>query len=558
MNQVGFSVSLAPHMDIEGKEFKSTVKQLVNIFPELDPRTILKVYKKESSSYNHKFIKVVDFMQYDKMISVYPRLSLNENILIETETKRFYPYSFYASHVVGYIGKSSAKDNEKNEIVKIIGKVGKSALEKYYNTFLQGEPGSIVSKVTATNEEIKIIRKVQPKENHNIILNLDVELQKMMHERFGTDAGVAIVMRPTGEILAAVSTPSFDPNLFVSGISKNDWNILQTNLDHPFTNKFLYGTYPPGSTIKMGMALAMNDGKPGILDTPEYCPGAIRVGKRGQVFRDWKKDGHGVTDLRKAIKESVDVYFYKKSLVVGIDKTAVGLRKMGFGAPTEVDMDGESNGIIPDSKWKAKRFKQVWYPGETVNNSIGQGYMLVTPMQLARYTALIATSKLPTPLFVSKLGNMNIYPKQKYVQYDLKYLNDIRAGMYDVCNSPGGTAIGSFGNSVPVRVAGKTGTSQVIGISRTEKVRMKEEQMEYYHRSHAWITTYAPFENPEYIVTVLIEHGGHGGSASGPIAADIYRWLYANKYFKTPVGLGVTPPAKTVNDKNITTKTSGF
>jgi len=558
MNQIGFSVSIAPHLDVESKEFKSVISQLLKTFPDLDREMILKVYKKENSHYNHNFVKVVNFIQYDKMISAYPRLSLNDNLLVETENKRFYPYSNYASHVIGYIGKTNEKENKKDKIAQIIGKTGKSGIESYYNTFLQGEPGSIVSKVTATNEEIEILRRIPPKENQNIILNLDVELQKMIYERFGKDAGAVVVMKPTGEILAAVSTPSYDPNLFVSGISQKDWNLLQNNFDHPFTNKFLYGTYPPGSTIKMGMALAMEEAKPGILDISEYCPGAIRVGKRGQIFRDWKSDGHGIVDLRKAIKESVDVYFYKKSLATGVDKIAPALKKTGLGGTTGVDMYGESVGIIPDSQWKKKRYNQPWYPGETVNTSIGQGYMLVTPLQLARYTSLIATSSLPTPLFAKKLGNKSIKPEQQYVQYNPKYLSQIRAGMYDVCNTPGGTAVSVFGKNVPIAVAGKTGTSQVVGISRNEKVRMKEEDMEYYHRSHAWITTYAPYENPEVIVTVLVEHGGHGGSSAGPIAADIYRWLYARGYFKKSAGATLMAPTKLINNKNSVIKNTNL
>ncbi|MDY0194976.1 MAG: penicillin-binding protein 2 [Sulfurovaceae bacterium] len=558
MNQIGFSVSIAPHLDIKSKEFKSAVDQLVKTFPDLDREMILKVYKKENSHYNHNFVKVVNFIQYDKMISAYPRLSLNDNLLVETENKRFYPYSNYASHVIGYIGKTNEKENKKDKIAEIIGKTGKSGIESYYNTFLQGEPGSIVSKVTATNEEIEILRRIPPKENQNIVLNIDVELQKMIYERFGKDAGAVVVMKPTGEILAAVSTPSYDPNLFVSGISQKDWNLLQNNFDHPFTNKFLYGTYPPGSTIKMGMALAMNEAMPGILDISEYCPGAIRVGKRGQVFRDWKSSGHGIVDLRKAIKESVDVYFYKKSLVTGVDKIAPALKKIGLGGSTGVDMYGESVGIIPDSQWKKKRYNQPWYPGETVNTSIGQGYMLVTPLQVARYTSLIATSSLPTPLFVKKLGNKSIKPEQQYIQYNPKYLREIRAGMYDVCNTPGGTAVTVFGKNVPVAVAGKTGTSQVVGISRSEKVRMKEEEMEYYHRSHAWITTYAPYENPEVIVTVLVEHGGHGGSSAGPIAADIYRWLYARGYFNKSASVAMMAPSKLINSKKSVIKNTNL
>jgi penicillin-binding protein 2 len=532
VNDVGFSISIVPKLDTKSKEFKDLLKDLKRDIPDINVTRIEKVYKNESSSYNHKYIRVIEFIPFGKMLNLYPRLSLNEFINIEVETKRIYPFAQYGAHVIGYIGKSNDKENKKDETVKIIGKVGKGGVEKYYNNFLQGEPGAIISKVTATNEEVNIIKKIPPKENRNLTLNLDIELQKMIYDKFGSQAGAAIVMRPNGEIIAAVSTPSYNPNLFVGGISKEEWEVLQNNFDHPFTNKFLNGVYPPGSTIKMGMALAIGEANIGTLDKLESCPGAIKVGKGGQVFRDWSKNGHGIVDLRKAIRESVDVYFYKKSLATGIDRFAPNLKKFGFGIPTGIDILGESSGVVPDSNWKRSRFKEMWYPGDTVNTSIGQGYMLVTPMQLARYTATIATSYLPQPMFVSKVGSKKLQPKLQFVNLDQKHLNQIRLGMFDVCNTPGGTALSSFGRNVPIHVAGKTGTSQVTGISRNEKVRMKESQMEYYHRSHAWITTYAPFEKPEFIVTVLVEHGGHGGTASGPIAAEIYRWLYRNGYFK--------------------------
>lgn len=532
VNDVGFSISIVPKLDTKSSEFKNLLKDLKRDIPDINATRIEKVYKNENSSYNHKYIRVIEFIPFEKMLNMYPRLSLNELINIEVETKRIYPYAQYGAHVIGYIGKSNDKENKKDEIVKIIGKVGKGGVEKYYNQFLQGEPGAIISKVTATNEEVNIVKKIPPKENRNLTLNLDIELQKMIYDKFGDQAGAAIVMRPNGEVIAAVSTPSYNPNLFVGGISKEEWDVLQNNFDHPFTNKFLNGVYPPGSTIKMGMALAIGEANIGTLDKLESCPGAIKVGRGGQIFRDWAKNGHGIVDLRKAIKESVDVYFYKKSLATGIDRFAPNLKKFGFGESTGSDILGESTGLVPDSSWKRKRFKEMWYPGDTVNTSIGQGYMLVTPMQLARYTATIATSYMPQPMFVGKVGSKKLKPNLKFVNLDQKHLNQIRLGMFDVCNTPGGTAVSSFGRSVPIHVAGKTGTSQVTGIPKNEKVRMKESQMEYYHRSHAWITTYAPYEKPEFIVTVLVEHGGHGGTASGPIAAEIYRWLYKNGYFK--------------------------
>jgi len=528
MNKLGFSISLAPRLKIDSSEFNTTINNLKNSFNDLNQTLIKKVYKKESSYYNHNYIKVIDFVRYEDILAVYPRLSMDDNIRIEINAKRFYPYGAYASHVVGYVGKSNFKENNASYITNAIGVAGKSSLEKYYNTALQGIPGSIVSKVTATNQEIEIVKRVPPIENRTLVLHLDAELQKMIYETFGEKAGAAVVMRPNGEILAAVSTPSYDPNMFTSGITSENWQSLQEDLDHPFTNKFLNGKYPPGSTIKMGMALSMNMAKPGILDTAENCPGSLKVGSH--IFRDWAKNGHGVTDLRKSIKESVDVYYYKKSLAAGIIGISKGLKVFGFGEPTGVDLSGESSGLVPNPEWKQKRFKEAWYPGETVNTSIGQGYLLATPLQLARYTALIATSKLPTPTFASNIAGKKVIQYPKFINLPSKYLNQIRNGMYDVCNVSGGTASSVF-NGVGVSVAGKTGTSQVVGIAKGERARMKEEQMEYYHRSHAWITTYAPYENPEIIVTVLVEHGGHGGTASGPIAADIYRWLVAHGYF---------------------------
>ena len=530
MNQIGFSLSLAPHLKVKNGQLGSVVDKLVETFPDLNKTVMLKVYKKQNSPYNHKFIKVVDFIHYSNMMGAYPKLSLEKNIKIEAETKRYYPYGRYSAHIVGYTGRSNKKENEKDPVVDEVGKVGKSGLERYYNGVLQGELGYEINKVTATNKAIEVLEKELPKDNKNIQLNLDIELQKMIYERFGDQTGVAIVMRTNGEVLSAVSYPSYDPNLFVGGISSKDWRALQDDLAHPFTNKFIHGTYPPGSTIKMGMALAYNKALPNSISTPEYCNGHITLGTSKHKFRCWSRWGHGKVDLRKAVRESCDVYFYNKSLKVGIDAMAKNLRSFGLGVKTGVDLPREYSGVMPDKAWKMKRYKQPWYMGETVIASIGQGYDLTTPLQVARYTGLMATSKLATPRIASEVDGQKIEPKMKTLEFNPFYLNEIRKGMYEVCNIRGGTAYKTMSN-LPIIVAGKTGTSQVTSIPQSTKVRLKEEELAYYHRSHAWITTYAPFDNPQYIVTVLVEHGGHGGSTSGPIAADIYKWLYKKGYF---------------------------
>jgi penicillin-binding protein 2 len=530
MNQIGFSLSIAPHLKVENHHLDNVIDTLVETFPDLNKTVMLKVYKKHNSPYNHKYIKVVDFIHYSEMMGAYPKLSLVENIKIEAETKRYYPYGKYAAHIVGYTGRSNKEENAKDPVVNEVGKIGKSGLERHYNKVLEGELGYEISKVTATNKAIEVLEKELPKDNRNIRLNIDIELQRMIYERFGDDTGVAVVMRTNGEVLSAVSYPSYDPNLFVGGISSKDWKALQDDLAHPFTNKFIHGTYPPGSTIKMGMALAYSKALPNSLGAPEYCNGHITLGTSKHKFRCWSRWGHGKVELRKAIRESCDVYFYNKSLKVGIDAMAKHLRTFGLGVKTGVDLPREYSGVMPGKAWKMKRYKQPWYRGETVISSIGQGYDLTTPLQVARYTGLMATSKLATPYIAREVDGKEIEPEMKSLDFDAYYLNEIRKGMYDVCNVRGGTAYNAM-SKLPIVVAGKTGTSQVTSIPQSTQKRLKEEELAYYHRSHAWITTYAPYEDPKYIVTVLVEHGGHGGSTAGPIAADIYKWLFKKGYF---------------------------
>ncbi len=534
MNQIGFSISIRPHFKKDDPRLQRVVKRLVETFPDLNATVMLNVYAKNNSPYNHKYIKVVDFIHYPEMMGAYPKLSLDDAIKIEAETKRYYPYGRYVAHIVGYTGRSNKKENSKDPVVNEVGKVGKSGLERYYNSILEGELGYEVTKVTATNKAIELLKKVPPKDNRNIQLNIDVALQKMIYDRFkaSNEVGVAVVMRTNGELLAAVSYPSYDPNLFVGGISKRDWRALQEDLAKPFTNKFIHGTYPPGSTIKMGMALAFYKSIGGILDIPETCHGYITLGKgkHKHKFRCWSRWGHGHVDLRRAIRESCDVYFYNKSLKVGIDAMARNLRSFGLGVKTGVDLPKEYSGVIPDKAWKMRRYKQPWYMGETVIAAIGQGYDLVTPLQVARYTALVATSNLVTPKIAREIDGKRITPPSKHLRLNRYYLSQIRLGMYDVCNTKKGTAYHAM-HDLPIKVAGKTGTSQVTSIPQNVKKRLKEEQLAYFHRSHAWITTYAPYKNPQFIVTVLVEHGGHGGSTAGPIAADIYKWLYLEGYF---------------------------
>ena len=532
-NKIGFSILIKPHLKIDSNKFNNIINFLKNSFKDIDIKVLKKVYKKKNSPYNHKFIKVINFVPYNDMIREYPKLSLNRDIKVKAATKRYYPYGKYLAHIVGYIGKANKKDEAKDRVVKVVGEVGKAGLERYYNKVLQGELGKKVVKVNAYNKELKLLSYTPAKSNRDIILSVDADLQKFIFDTLEDKnrSAVVIVMKTNGEILSAVSTPSYDPNLFVDGISVKEWKKIQNNLEHPFTNKLVHALYPMGSTIKMGDALAVSKelGKSAL--EPEYCNGHLKIGKSKHKFRCWSRWGHGDTDLRKSIRESCDVFYYNKALKIGIDRLSKNLNMIGLGVKTGIDLPREYKGVIPNKKWKQNRYNQPWYKGETVIAAIGQGYTNVTVMQVARYTAFLATSYLVTPHFTTVVDNVNFKSKSKKINFDSDIFSIIRGGMYDVCNNKKGTAYRVMHN-LPILVAGKTGTAQVTSIPQDIKKRAKESDLSYFKRSHAWLTTYAPFNKPKYVVTVLVEHGGHGGSTSGPIVAKIYKWMYQKGYFK--------------------------
>jgi penicillin-binding protein 2 len=554
INKIGFSLSIAPHLSSKSGQLQEVIGLVQSAFPDINSSVMEEVYRKQSSAYNHKFIKVIEFVSYNDMMKAYPGLSINPSIRIDAETKRYYPYGQYAAHIVGYIGRSNKKENDKDPVTKAVGRAGKSGLERYYNRLLEGELGYIVTKVNARNKALEVLEQKEPVSNRNLVLNLDMKLQKYIHLLLKKRAAIVVVMRSTGEVLSAVSNPSYDPNLFVDGISVKNWKALQQNLGHPFTNKFIHAVYPPASVIKMGVALATSEYGKGILDRDENCTGFIKIGKSKHKFRCWKKWGHRTTGLEKSIRESCDVYYYNKSLEVGIDNIAKTLKKIGLGIKTGIDLPAEYNGIIPDKAWKKKRYGLPWYKGETVIAAIGQGYDNITPMQVARYTAFMATGKLVTPTLAKKINGNPVKIPSERLHFNAEHMRQIRLGMYDVCNVKTGTAYKTMSN-LPIKVAGKTGTAQVVSIPQDVKKRVKEQDLAYFKRSHAWITTYAPFKKPEYIVTVLQEHGGHGGSSAGPIAADIYKWLYYHGYFKNHPIKAVQAELEAINAENNASET---
>ncbi len=533
VNRLGFSIGLKPRLSLKSNRalLEEEIAFLAETLPDTSVKEMMKEYIKADSAYNHDFVDVIGFIPYDKLIPHFAKIAQHDNLRIKITSKRHYPHGSLASHVIGYVGKSNTQDVAEDATAKLVGFSGKTGIEKYYNTVLQGIKGEKKTKVTAFNQEIEQVSKTLPVSN-DLVLSLDLELQRYVAEIFGDDSGAVVVMNAkNGEILAAASFPEYDLNKFVSGISREEWAILANDLNHPFTNKLVNGLYPPGSVVKMGVGMAMMNS--GIITptTTFESTGTMELG--GRVFRDWKKEGHGIISYVRAIRESCDDYFYKASLKTGIDIIAPFLSKIGFAAKTGIDLPREFMGTVPSREWKKARFGKGWSQGETLISSIGQGYFLVTPVQVAKYTAFLATGNGVTPHFVSKINDVPLdFPVDPNIvsESEKRYLKVTREGMYEVANVPGGTGLRHINVTAPFKIAAKTGTAQVVGISQTDKKRMREEDMDYYQRSHAWLTTYGPYENPQYVVTVLVEHGGHGGSEGGPIASKIFDKLYQMGY----------------------------
>ncbi|EGS0684535.1 penicillin-binding protein 2 [Campylobacter jejuni] len=539
INDLGFSISIKPYLSIKKSNkgiLDKELSELTNLFPDLNASKLAEIYKRNDSYYNQDFIKVVDLIPYDEIIPHYSELNLNKTIKIDPVVKRKYPFGKLASHIIGYVGKANLQDVQENEIAKLSNYTGKSGIERYYNDILQGEKGTRVYKVNALNQEVEQL-SYTPAMSNDIELTIDIELQSYLTSLFEGNAGAAIIMNVNdGSILAAGSFPEYDLNPFVTGISFKDWDELSNSLDHPFTNKLINGYYPPGSVVKMGVGLSFLNSKNISPSTQYVCNGSIELG--GRFFRCWNRSGHGPVDLKHAIKYSCDVYFYNGSLQVGIDQISETLSRIGFGTKTGVDLPSEFVGTLPSKEWKMQRYRQSWFQGDTLNTAIGQGNFLATPMQIARYTAQIAKGGEVIPHFLKSIENNNTTienqmdenKKEIFTLFEKSQLPYIRDAMYAVANEQGGTSY-RYLHNLDVKVAAKTGTAQVVGFSQTDKNRVDEKQFEYYTRSHAWLTSYAPYSKPKYVVTVLLEHGGRN-ITSGATVAKIYQKMIDLGYFK--------------------------
>lgn len=453
---------------------------------------------------------------------------------------RHYPYGTLATHAIGYISRINENDlkklKENSELSNYKGTehIGKAGVEQAYEQELHGVTGFQQVEIDADGRAVRVLSSASPTSGNNIALSIDAKLQEIAEQEFAGRRGALVAIQPaTGEVLAMASMPSFDANLFVDGIDYDNWNLLNNSLDKPLINRALKGIYPPGSTFKPFVALAgLESGK----RLPPYTisdPGYFMLPNSRHRYRDWKPSGHGSVDIRKAITVSCDTFFYGLAMELGIDRLTDFVRHFGFGEKTNIDIQGELSGLLPTPDWKKRRFKQPWYMGETVIVGIGQGYTLVTPMQLAHATAVLANSgKAIQPHLVNAIINAktNAVKVLPHVVADQLPINPdnlalVRQGMMDV-TKPGGTAA-SVGANASYNIAAKTGTAQVVGIKQNEKYN--EHAINERHRDHAWFIAYAPAEDPKIAVAVIVENGGHGGSAAGPIARKVMDYYLLGK-----------------------------
>ncbi len=469
----------------------------------------------------------------------FSKISVDQHVVPELEltpqSKRKYLYPHSTSHIIGYLGKVSEKDLDST-VVKILEgmtEVGKTGIERFYQNLLVGEPGYEKLETDVQGEVIRTIEKNEPKRGLDVYLTIDLDLQRFAYDLMDGKEGSVIAMDPrNGDILAFVSAPGYNTNLFTKSISKKKYKELLSRKDRPLINRAIAGQYPPGSTIKPFFGLIALDENMIDVSTSVKCAGSYKLKNHKRPFGCWKKEGHGPSDLSYGITQSCDVFFYKLAELTGIDIMGDQLYKFGFGEKTYLDLPGELSGLIPDRAWKRRVKNLPWYPGETLNIGIGQGFLLTTPMQLTLGTAILATSgKTFTPHLLLGYKNIktNEFKKYDYQQNKVEtkidnaeHLDIVQHAMWRVVNEKGVGTASRLGKISGIEIAGKTGTAQVYSLDagKSEKKSLQD---------HALFISYAPYELPEIVVTVIVEHGGGGSSTAAPIARDIIDFYMNNK-----------------------------
>ncbi len=499
-----------------------------NLLQEIAPLLSLsekdKARIKKDISTHRRFVpvKIKDNLSWNEVAALMINNYRWPGLIIDQGLIRYYPFGKYTAHPLGYVGSVSEQDLQNSDapLLQVPGfKIGKSGFEKTYDESLRGTEGILKYEVNAYGRIMREIEKTDGIKGSDLDLTIDIRLQKAAFDAFGDEAGAAVVLDVhTGEILAFVSTPAFDPNLFVDGISHKNWNSLRNNEKTPLTDKAVSGQYSPGSTFKIVVALAALEA--GIIDekTTYNCTGRMQLGNH--LFHCWRHYGHGKQNLVEAIKNSCDIYFYETALELGIEKIAAMSRRLGLGQVYDLGLENQKSGVIPDKKWKQEKLKAPWQQGETVIAGIGQGYVLVTPIQLVTMLSRVVNGGYAvSPTFIKRKEAAPAEP----LGISEKNIALVKQGMFEVVNGTGGTAARAKFKNSDIKIGGKTGTTQVRRISLKERAEgiKKDEDLPWKYRNHAWFMAYAPHDNPRYAVAVIVEHGRSGSGVAAPIASKI-------------------------------------
>lgn len=527
-NVSGYSLEITPN---KVSNLSQVIDRLNMLIP-ITPHDLNLFNKLRDESKNFESIPIKAHLTDDQAAQFAVNAFRFPGVRLKARLFRQYPEGPVFSHVLGYIGRINEQDvknldaNGQLDNYKGTNYIGKTGIEEEYEDLLHGETGYDRVETDASGRGVRTLSRVPPVSGSNIYLSIDAKLQEVAYNALGNWDGAVVAIQPqTGEVLAMVSKPGFDPNLFVDGIDPANWNALNNSPDHPLTDRAIRGTYPPGSTFKPYVALAGLYYNTPLTHQTILDPGYFQLPGQSHQYRDDKKGGHGSVNLFKAIVVSCDTYFYRLAHEIGVDQIANYVRQFGFGQKTGIDLPGEKAGILPTQEWKLKRYHVRWYPGETVITGIGQGYNLYTPMQLAVAVSTLANHGLKMKPHLlratrdQKTGRLDyVHPeKENQVPFQPADYDLVQKAMVDV-TQPGGTAA-NIGKDLGYTMAGKTGTAQVIGIKQGEDWRSLHEARQ--NHDHALFIAYAPVQNPQIAVAVIAEHGDWGATTAAPIAKAV-------------------------------------
>lgn len=468
-------------------------------------------------------------LSFDEISAIETRQFELPGVTLQIVPRRSYPLGSVLAHLSGYVGEVNSQELQADRSYRMGDLVGKTGLERRWETYLRGTNGEQQVEVDSLGRRLRVLREVEEIPGHTLRLTIDRDLQVAADRALGNRAGSVVALDPrNGDVLAMVSHPAFDPNLFSRGVKSAEWRQFVTDHSRPLMNRAIQGQYPPGSTFKFIVAVAAL--QEGVVNpfTSVSCSGGLTFGNR--YFRCWRKGGHGSVNVHEALVHSCDTFFYQVAQRLGVDLIAQYARLFGLGLPTGIDLDHERAGTIPDSAWKFRRFRQPWFAGETLSVAIGQGYVTATPLQMASAVAMLATGKRYRPHLVLQVEHPDgtvIHSEQPELVAELGVRSVVAKQVRDALRDVVERGTGKNARLQAISVAGKTGTSQVV---RLGKERPRADRQPREHRDHAWFVAYAPADEPEIAVAAIVEHAeGGGGAVAAPLVREVLREFFALK-----------------------------